>query len=227
MNVTIINGSPRKNGATFSVLNYFKESLETMNSGVAVEFINLIDCNIKYCIGCQYCYKTGKCIIVDDRVEEIHDIIKNSNGIIFGTPTYGSNVTGLFKNFHDRVHMTMEQLLYRKPCINITTYENLMGSKAMKIMQEMVANAGGYNVNSMIIKNAFNKDPLNEVTKGKIENMAKKFFQKMHKNKPPLFSRIYTKIAVNIFMKPFVYKDKAGKNGIINSWVEKEIIKCK
>jgi len=50
MNVTIINGSPRKNGATFSVLNYFKESLETMNSGVAVEFINLIDCNIKYCI---------------------------------------------------------------------------------------------------------------------------------------------------------------------------------
>src|SRR5215510_12707775 len=100
MRVTIINGSPRKNGATFTILNHFKELLEKNNSGINIEFVNLIALNMGFCIGCQNCYKTGKCIFSDDRVEEIHDIIKSSNGIILGSPTYASNVSGLFKNFH-------------------------------------------------------------------------------------------------------------------------------
>ena len=223
MKITIINGSPRKNGATFKILNCFKELLE--NNGINTEFVNLIDCNIKYCIGCQHCYKTGKCVILDDRIEEIHDTIKNSNGVIFGSPTYASNVSGLYKSFHDRVHMTMEQLLYRKPCINITTYENAMGVKALKIMQEMVMHAGGYNIGSMVIKNEFNKDPLNEKTKWKINKLSNKIILKIKKNKPPIISKVFSKIAISMFLKPFVYKNKEHNQGIINSWKEYKIIK--
>ena len=224
MKITIINGSPRKNGATFKVLNHFKELLEN-NNDININFVNLIDYNIKYCIGCQHCYKTGKCIILDDGVEEIHNTIKNSNGVIFGSPTYASNVSGLYKNFHDRVHMTMEQLLYRKPCINIATFENAMGIKALKILQEMVMHAGGYNVGSLVLKNNFNNDPLNEKTKYKIKKLVNKFIQKMKRNKPPLFSVIFSKIAINIFLGPFVFRNKEHNQGIINSWKEKGIIK--
>jgi multimeric flavodoxin WrbA len=155
----------------------------------------------------------------------MHDIIKNSNGIIFGSPTCASNVSGLYKSFHDRVHMTMEQLLYRKPCINITTFENAMGKKALKIMQEMVLHAGGYNVGSMAVKNVFNNDPLNEQIKRKIEKLSNKIILKIKTNKSPIISKIFSKIAINIVLKPFVYKNKEHNQGIINSWIENKIIK--
>jgi len=45
MKIVIVNGSPRKNGATFKILNYFKEALENINSEQNIEFINLIDYN--------------------------------------------------------------------------------------------------------------------------------------------------------------------------------------
>jgi len=223
--IIIINGSPRKNGSIFKILNHFRELLEKNNVGLNIEFINLVELNMKFCIGCQNCYKTGKCIILDDRVEEIHDIIKSSNGIIFGSPTYASNVSGLFKNFHDRVHMTMEHLLHNKPCINVATFENAMGKKALSIMNEMVMHAGGYCVNSMAIKNAFNKDPLDNKNLLKIEKASKKLIKNIQKNKPPLFSRIFSKIAINVVLKPFVYKNKEHNNGIINSWKEKGLVK--
>ena len=227
MKITIINGSPRKNGATFKVLNHFKDLLENNNFDISVNFVNLMDYNIKYCIGCQHCYKTGKCIILDDGVEEIHNIIKNSNGIIWGSPNYATNISGLLRNFHDRVHMTMEQMLYRKPCINIVTYENIniMANKVLNIMKEMVTHAGGYNINSIAIKNSFNQDPLNNKMKWKIDRLAKKLIIKIQKNKPPLFTIIFSKIVIKMFLKPFVDKNKEQYKGILNSWKEKGIIK--
>jgi multimeric flavodoxin WrbA len=226
VNITIINGSPRKNGSTFRILDYFKESLKNNNSDKNISFINLIDYNLKYCIGCQNCYKTGKCIILDDRIEEIHDTIKNSDGLIIGSPNYATNVSGLYKNFYDRVHMTMEQLLYKKPCINIITYENLkiLGKTALNIMQDMVKHAGGYVTNSMAIKTPFNKDPLDRINKLRIEKASIELIKKIQKNKPPLFSKIFTKIVINIGLKPFVYKNKEHNMGIINSWTEKKLV---
>jgi multimeric flavodoxin WrbA len=224
VNIVVINGSPRKNGATGKVLNRFSELLQNNYPDSVVHFYNLIDVNPKYCIGCETCYKTGMCIIKDDQVEEIHEKLKNCDGIIMGSPTYGGGISGLFKAFHDRVHMTMEQLFYKKPCITVTTYENAMGSKTIKIMKEIVNNTGGYNKGSMAIKCAFNQNPLDEKTAGKIETLTKQFAQNIASGKIPVFSKIYTMIAVKIIMGPFVYKSKERYKGIIESWIEKKII---
>jgi len=226
MNIVIINGSPRKNGACGKILKHFKDYLEKNNPEIKIDFFNLIDYNIKYCTGCQNCYRTGKCFITDDNVENIHDLIKSAAGIILSSPVYASNVSGLFKSFHDRVHMTMEQLLYRKPCITLSVYENLMGHKTTNILKEMVSNAGGYTVSSLTIKNAFNSDPLTDRNIAKIERAGKKLVKKIKKNKPPLFSILYTKIAINFFLKPFVFKNKENNKGLIDSWIEKKLIKC-
>jgi len=224
MKIVIINGSPRKNGATFKVLSYFKESLESISPELNIEFVNLIDYNLKYCIGCQHCYKTGKCIISDDRIEEIQDGINNCNGIIWGSPNYCTNISGLFRNFYDRANVLVPQLLHRKPCINIVTYENGMAYKVLKIMKEMASYAGGYNVKSMGIKIPFNKDPLDKLLKCKIKKSAKLFLDKMQK-KPPLFSVILSKIVVNIFLKPYMVKNREQYQVILNSWLEMGIIK--
>ena len=199
MKITIINGSPRKNGATFAILNYFKETLENVNSDINFEFVNLIDYNLKYCIGCQHCYQTGKCIILDDNIEKIQNIIKSSNAIIWGSPNYATNISGLLKNFYDRANILMSQLLYCKPCVNIVTYENVMVNKVLKIMKEMVIYAGGYSVKSLGIKNPFNNNPLDKKLKLKIERLARILVKKVQKNKPPFLAIVYSKIVINIF----------------------------
>ena len=227
MKIAIINGSPRKDGATFKSLNYFKESLESAYPNIIIEFVNLIDYKLEYCIGCQHCYKAVKCIISNDRIEEIRNIINDSNGVIWGSPNYATNISGLLRNFYDRVNMLMTQLLYQKPCINIVTYENGMANKVIKIMKEMVSYAGGYSVKSLRIKNPFNENPLDEKLKCKIEKSAKIFLKEMQKNKPPLFSRMYSKIVINLFLKPFVYKNKDHYRGIISTWIEKGIVSGK
>ena len=89
----------------------------------------------------------------------------------------------------------------------------------------MTSYAGGYNVKSMGIKIPFNKDPLDKILKRKIEKSAKIFFDKIQKNKPPLFSFIYSKIVVNIFLKPYMIKNREQYQVILNNWLEKGIIK--
>jgi multimeric flavodoxin WrbA len=239
MKITIINGSPRKNGSTHKILAYFYELLcgELQNNSIsggsnnqgkslpALEFINLIDLSISFCIGCQSCHRTGVCIIHDDRVEEIHNIIKDSDGIILGSPTYSSNVTGLFKSFYDRVHMTLEQLLYHKPCVLIVTYENMDGYKTLKTMKKMMTDAGGYVIDQILIKNnTYYSHPLTESNKRRIEKAVKLFIGEIQRNTPPLLSRVYRRIALRFLLKPYVFKDMEHNLGIIKSWVEKKLV---
>ena len=227
MEITIINGSPRKNGATFKILNYLCETLKKECPNVSIVFYDLIDCKPKYCIGCQICYKTGKCIETDDQIEQIHDQIEQSDGVIFGSPTNGSNVSGLFKVFHDRVHMADEQLLYRKPCINLTTYELAGGNSTLKIMKNMIMIAGGYVSNAIAIKCLFNQNPLTEKNRKKLDNITKGFIAKIRKNSPPMWSKIYNKLAINLFFKPFILKHKEHYKGVIDSWIEKKLLRKK
>ena len=225
MEITIINGSPRKNGATFRLLNEISENIIKNQPNAEIHFFNLIDLNPKYCKGCEICYKTGNCIEKNDGIEEIHNIINKSNALILGCPTNESNITGLLKVFYDRVHMTLEQLLYKKPCIVITTYESAFGNKAFAIMKEMVMNSGGYVSGSMLVKIGFNEDPLNNRNINRINKITNKFIKNIQTKYQPLYARLYNSIAINIFLKPMAYNNKEQYQGIINKWKENNIIK--
>ena len=56
------------------------------------------------CIACQSCSKNGnqKCIIETDGVNEWIQEMKETDGIIFGSPTYFAGVNGTMKSFLDR-----------------------------------------------------------------------------------------------------------------------------
>jgi multimeric flavodoxin WrbA len=225
MRIVIINGSPRKNGSTNKILFKFNDCLRSQFPDIVIDHINLIDEKPAFCLGCQNCYKTGKCIIKTDRMEEIHDLIDKCDGVIFGSPTYSCNVSGLFKVFHSRVHMTDEQLLTHKPCVVVTSYENARGNQALSIMKDMVMIAGGYISGSLKIRNSFNENPITENNTCRINNIIKKFLNDIGRHKIPVFSRIYSYIVVNVFFKPFVMKNQEQYNGVIESWKKKGLIK--
>ena len=65
MKIIIINGSHRKNGVTALILHEMYQKLETYPN-VEIQFYNVSDLNLKYCVGCCKCYKNGKCIFNDD-----------------------------------------------------------------------------------------------------------------------------------------------------------------
>jgi len=96
-----INGSARKNGNTAKflkqVLSFAKEL------GVKTEILHLIDKDIKPCISCLAEEKcTYPCQIKDD-MEDIFGKLKKADCIILGSPTYWYSLSGLMKNFLDRL----------------------------------------------------------------------------------------------------------------------------
>lgn len=94
--VVLISGSNRA-GNTEYLLSRIKQELDNSN------LILLKDKKIEYCRGCLACHSKERCVIKDD-VNEIIENLMDSPLIIFGVPNYFDNVSGLFKNFIDRLH---------------------------------------------------------------------------------------------------------------------------
>ena len=103
MKILVVNGSPRgRRGNTYIMAEAFLQGAE--EAGAEVEQILLSRKTIKNCKGCFWCWlKTpGKCVIKDD-MEAILEKLKEADLLVFATPLYVDNVTGLMKNFMDRI----------------------------------------------------------------------------------------------------------------------------
>ena len=135
MKIIIVNGSHRKNGATALILHEMYQRLKTYPN-VEIQFYNVADFNLNYCVGCCKCYKNGKCIFNDD-IEKLSENIETADGIIIGSPTYASNVSGQMKVVIDRGHFVIEQLLFRNYAISVSTFENYGGKDTSKILNRL------------------------------------------------------------------------------------------
>ena len=110
--VLLISGSNRKGNIEY-ILTKLNEVIDDS------ELILLRNRNIDNCKGCLYCHNNDRCIINDD-INSIIDILLQSEMIIFGVPNYFDNVSGLFKNFMDRLHpLYKSKLLENKKVIFI------------------------------------------------------------------------------------------------------------
>lgn len=103
MKITCFNGSPRGKNSNSNILvfEFFKGAQE---AGAEVENIFLVEKEINYCRACLSCWiKTpGACIQKDDMVELLKKVVQ-TDVIVFATPLYADNVTGLMKTFIDRM----------------------------------------------------------------------------------------------------------------------------
>jgi len=105
MNILVLNGSPRPNGNTHSLIESFKKGAESSNHNVKV--INVCNQKIHACTGCAYCRNEGlsKCVFDDDMI----DIINNSNHadlIVFASPIYYWGLTGQLQSTISRFYST-------------------------------------------------------------------------------------------------------------------------
>lgn len=98
--MTAILGSPKLNGNLAQMLKIAINRAK--NCGYEINFIPLYQKNILYCNGCMECRKTGNCIIKDD-MQEISNLIIESDILIIASPTYFANVSAPVKTMFDRL----------------------------------------------------------------------------------------------------------------------------
>lgn len=72
-------------------------------AGHDVEFLTLRGKDIRFCIGCLSCQKTGHCVLKDD-VPEIMAKVKEAEVIVFATPIYYYEMSGQMKTLLDRLN---------------------------------------------------------------------------------------------------------------------------
>ncbi|MGI9952776.1 flavodoxin family protein [Moorellaceae bacterium AZ2] len=101
MKVLAINGSHRKGRNTARLLQTVLE--EARSLGAETDFIELSDYRIKPCLACDHCLKAVECSIKDDDMEWLVNQMKAADAIVLGSPVYVYNVTGLMKDFMDRM----------------------------------------------------------------------------------------------------------------------------
>lgn len=99
MKVLLVNGSPNKEGCTYTAL---KEVADTLSKeGIQADIFWVGNKPISGCIACGTCEEKHKCVF-DDKVNEFLDIAKDYDGYIFGTPVHYAGASGALTSFMDR-----------------------------------------------------------------------------------------------------------------------------
>lgn len=99
MKVILVNGSPHKDGCTFTALSEVEKVLN--KEGIETEIFQIGNKPVAGCIGCNSCIKTGKCFI-DDKVNEFLAKVDEADGFVFGSPVHFAAASGELTSFMDR-----------------------------------------------------------------------------------------------------------------------------
>lgn len=99
--VFIVSSTPRNNGNSDILADEFARG--ATEAGHSVEKVNIREIDLKYCIGCLACQKTGKCVL-NDAMNALYERVQNSDVLVFATPIYYYGMSGQLKTFLDRLN---------------------------------------------------------------------------------------------------------------------------
>ena len=104
MKVIAINGSPRKNWNTDTLL---KKALDgAASAGAETEMVYLYDLKVRGCVSCLACKlkkepRPNRCVLRDDLTAVLNKV-HEADAVILGSPIYFSEVTGEMRSFFER-----------------------------------------------------------------------------------------------------------------------------
>ncbi|MBI9011456.1 MAG: flavodoxin family protein [Clostridiales bacterium] len=102
MKVSILMGSPKKEGNTATLIKPLLEKLK--NENIKFDYITLYDKKIKGCIGCYNCQKVNNIpgCSIDDDMKDIYNSMLSADVVVFATPIYTWFCTAPMKAVLDR-----------------------------------------------------------------------------------------------------------------------------
>ena len=118
MKVLLVNGSPNKQGCTYTALS---EVAKTLNEyDIETEIFWIKTKPITGCIACLKCGELGKCTFDNYVVNEFVEKAYEADAFVFGSPVYyasanGSMVSFLDRAFYSNSHGTGGEAFKHKP----------------------------------------------------------------------------------------------------------------
>jgi multimeric flavodoxin WrbA len=150
--VTAFVGSARKKH-TYHGVTQFLDNLQSMGE-VECEVVRLSDYRLLPCIGCKACMDRGEehCPLQDDRDVLIAKMMA-SDGVVFASPNYAFQVSGLTKTLLDRLAFLFHRpRFFGKTCTSIVAQGIYGGSKIVDYLDFVGSGLGFDAVKGCCIK---------------------------------------------------------------------------
>lgn len=185
--VTAFVGSARKKN-TYKSVGQFMNNLQALGN-VEYEIVFLRDYKLGICRGCQLCFIKGEtfCPLKDDR-DVLFDKIHLSDGVVFATPNYTWDMSGMMKVFLDRFGFAVHRPRYfGKAFTSIVAQAMGRGEKIVDTF-DWTARSLGFNTLKGMTITAF--DPRTEKQQQKIDRdlaeHSKRFYSLLAKPAYPV-----------------------------------------
>jgi multimeric flavodoxin WrbA len=231
--VTIFVGSFRKNGNTGNTVSLLAEVITGKTETVIdVETVYLSEKKIDPCRGCRVCFDKGEefCPLKDDLLSLHHKILQ-SDCVILASPVYVNDVSGIMKNFIDRLAFVCHRPGYWNTLFYvITTTGSSPVKHTVRTLQTAVVSWGGQPLGaSGFITGA--KTPREEIWSDhgrKIKNAAEGILYALarERQKNPCFiSLVVFSIQKNSWNREFQKEEAPSVDGQYwkkNGWLDKK-----
>lgn len=154
----ILNGSPRKDGNTYTINEAIKESILKMGqyNNEKSEFleVNLRNIDIPMCRGCGTCFKLGEDKCPHSSImQAIIERIEWCDCLIISSPVYSMQVSALLKNFLDHMSYNFRRPRYfNKKALIVSSSRGNDSKKSSIYLKDVVRGWGINDVYSLSIR---------------------------------------------------------------------------
>ncbi|NPV87246.1 MAG: flavodoxin family protein [Anaerolineae bacterium] len=205
MNILILIGSYRKNGNTERVAKLIAERLDALaaahHADLQMETIRLGEWDISSCRGCRVCFDRGEQFCpLRDALLPLKEKIKAANGLVLASPVYVDDVSGLVKNWIDRLaHVCHRPEFGGKVAILVATVGASPTAHTLRSMASALITWGfqivdqvGFNCGARM-----DDDELHAQHTRRAQRAAKRLFTALHQQRylnPPFLALLTFKI---------------------------------
>ena len=119
MKVLLVNGSPNKEGCTYTALTEVAGALQ--KNGIDTEIFHIGRKPVHGCIACNRCEDLGRCTFDDDVCNELTGRFIAADGIVIGSPVYYAGPNGALCALLDRVFFSSSHKFSNKPAAAVVS----------------------------------------------------------------------------------------------------------
>lgn len=162
--ILLISGSPKKDGNTAALLDWFSQGARSKGASVDIVFSAFLKYKAHGCTSCRACQKLKeyKCVIDDDASAAISKML-DADAIVMATPLYFFGPSAQLKIIFDRMFSlykwdndagTMQTVLKGKTFVLIASAFEDVGLDALEAPFKITAEYSGMEFKSLLIPNA-------------------------------------------------------------------------
>ncbi|MCD8309568.1 MAG: flavodoxin family protein [Clostridia bacterium] len=143
MSVIMLNGSPHKEGCTYTALTIIAKELK--DQGIDSEIIWLGSEPVRGCVGCGSCASTAKCVYNGDNINAIAERLRSAEGYVFGAAVHYASPNGSMVAAMDRLFYSAGRYMKNKPAAAVVSARRAGTTASLEVLNKYIT------INNMIM----------------------------------------------------------------------------